>query len=151
MISASGNPPECLIWGGQYVAHSREQQLRNTPLVGKHMRRILDTLPLTPFALLDGARCVDDLEDLTIFYDLTPTRENPYPDQPALSRWDETAAVVLSVLGDQIDQDSIRSYIESAHPQDKRRMFLLDVIQKLQASTQRTASPLIETLASLSR
>ena len=71
--------------------------------VGKHRRRILDTLPLPPFALLDGAHCVDDLKDLTLFYDLTPTRENPYPDQPALSGWDETAAVVFSMLGDHID------------------------------------------------
>ena len=77
---------------------------------------MLDPLPLTPYALLDGGRCVADIKFLAIFYDLTPTRENPYPNEPALLRWDQTTAVMFSLPGNQIDQDSIFSYIKTAHP-----------------------------------
>ena len=119
--------------------------------VGGHKRRILDTLPLAPYFLLDGARCVDDVTDITLFYDLTPIRENPYPNQPALERWDEVTGVVFSVLGDDINQDSIGLYIQSAPPDDKRRNFLLDVMQKLQDNPKKPASPIIETLSALSR
>ena len=76
---------------------------------------MLDPLPLTPYALLDGGRCVADIEFLTIFYDLTPTRDNPYPNESALSRWDQTAAVMFSLFGEHIGQDSIFSYIKNAH------------------------------------
>ena len=119
--------------------------------VGGHKRRILDTLPLAPYFMLDGARRVDDLTDITLFYDLTPIRDNPYPEHAALNRWDEVAGVVFSVLGPRIDQASICLYLQSAPANDKRRIFLLDVIQKLRGNHSKTASPVIETLASLSR
>ena len=144
--------PGGLDMGGGNVLPTPESNSYTTHLFfGKYRRRMLDPLPLTPYALLDGGCCVADIKLSMIFYDLTQTRENLFPNEPALSRWDQTSAVMFSLLGDQIDQDSIYSYIKSAHPQDKRRIFLLGVIQKLQASTQRTASPLIETLASISR
>ena len=119
--------------------------------VGGHKRRILDTLPLAPFFMLDGARCVQDLTDITLFYDLTPIRDNPYPNHAGLERWDEVAGVAFSVLGSRIDHASIGLYLQSAPANDKRRMFLLDVIQKLQGNHTKTASPVIETLANLAR
>ena len=118
---------------------------------GKPKRRMLDLLPLTPYALLGDVCCIKDIEYLTFFYDLNPTRESLYPNKPTLLKWDDAAPVAFCLFGPQISQGSILLYIDKANPQDKRWVFVLDVMEKLYASTHKTASPVIETLASISQ